>query len=1367
MKKLLFAVVAVLCIYTSCENLLLSPPVVPGRGQVNAKNPPENISATHGGKQRITLSWDPAPDAVRYFIYRADSPLNSFSQCAETASTSINLTVLPGSTVYYKVSSVYQDYTESWQSDFVMGSSLARPFISDIKDVTESNATVTWYMENARDDTYKNQLWYTVYCFNGPTELARINLDASNVTENKAEFTGLYANTSYLYQVEAYLWDGDPAAGMPSASEKSAVMNKETTRRFRPGAPVGLRVTRGTSRNSVTISFGLPDKVDIPLGENQYDPHPLYFVISRRQYSEFVNNEYQKICSYFGTNSDKANNVKNNGGIAGTFSAYNPGGTVEWTDSGVSRGVEYEYLVQSYVDTSDTITSDSSTSDERGWAMGEGTLSIGRPVYTFNQGMTLYASAKLPLQFTFDPKGETYRYTVLETIKPIDDGDDFDPKGVFNRESGTLNLDEVQNYNAEMDLTQPSTAGSPGRGDYSYRLRISLIDGTEVDTVAAIGDVQISEMTAPIEMDDFFVQDGYADKFIIRWDNYPNRKYLLFASDDPTDWTAAPIAVFNENPQDVLEAAPERDFEYEMGGQQPEVTKYFAMQPVMVVTQGNTTTEKKGQRVYAAAGSKTMGVPQLSQVTGHSYSTVTATWTEAQKADTYRIKYRYTGESGWKTAATVKKDDLEHDGAGRFRYPFKPEGFNDVARAGKEIQITVDALNEELRQTAGGGEIVLSSKEDVRTHLVGPAELAAQASRAESATRIDVSWNRIPGADGYYVFRRQFNMNGDAEEGAETVVYYIPASTASSIAVTGKNLIVDSSNIKADTGTVKAAASFTASRYTLTDSYMTDGEYSGAYSGYTDTYKNQQNDLARGNPYRYFIVPVINRSGDPESPDSIGFVYGKDSLTNKNTGVVSYTLRENGENISYSGTAVAVLEKTGFVVGFGQNVTATKGTYASTGNVNDRIRIIWSPPPLLAGVAGLNPQYTVYRKVFGDTSWETVTTGINGTEYIDTPPQRGMTYEYVVGISGSQPQNFSRFIELCETLRDGQNRPNYLGYMLEMVKMESVSRNELKVGDDFAEEVRWYSTGIKNPYSTDYNWGIDGYTILLLNRNVNNGRQWITVTDRPMGDLLNQTNQSFIVANDASNVLKVLRDYRHYFKVRSYVLNNLGEKVYCPDPAPEYVVADGRDDDYVKWGARQVSADEFAAITALSIGTGLNWAGDEHEGAQDRNWNGNHNVSISESDIGYNRTINFNNSRPYFVTVSGTLYGGTTATQITPVEYGAHRTLTLGFPTGYKDMLSTLTITGPSDVSMYSGTVTILRMTSSSAAGNAYRVTYNGVSNYAVEPRHYRTCFTFGEWYRAYKLTRNFDWSPGGGIAGTSPDKWWYPLNNGTRAGWD
>jgi hypothetical protein len=1177
MKKIWLISFAIFYILCACKDPFSPVPLIPREDGGDARSA-LNITVTQGGKRSIELNWDAVSGAVRYHIARANTPLEPFVQCGETTDNGFKFEVGPGTTVYYRVKAIFAGGKESEWSSYVMGSSLAQPVITDITEITESSATITWYMNNVSDATYKAGLRYIAYCFNQTTgaEVAQIALDGSLLAENKAQFTGLSAETKYSYQVEAFLISDQ------SNSEKSDIEDRETAIRSKPGAPVNLKAALGTAKNEIELSFELPEPVKIKHGEF-YEQHGLFFVISKRIYGD---TQYLIVNSHLG------------------IADYDVGKTVTWVDTGVRRDFKYEYQVQAYVDGVDNVrSSDESKASAVGWALAEGELSIGTPVYTKNEDESFYVSVKLPLDFAFDTRGVAYRYAVVETAEPLEDSYAYDPDIKFERKSSFLSYEQMVSFVSTMNLAQKSSAGSPGRGLYSYQAEIFLPDGTEpVDVIWAIGDIQISEDVQPLVLEEFHVQDGYTDKFIFKWPASPDLDYLLFKSTDKVHWEqireykGAHITI-DQGGYSVAELGVA-----ELGGNATVVTVYFAMQPV----RWYNDIEKKGQRFYHSESSKTLGIPQVSlDGNSSSYSTVTAVWTEAQKADTYRIKYWYT-ENGVNTAAiagTVKASELSLDAAGNFRYPFRLFADNvvDVSKAGKEIQITVDALNEGLRATVGGGEIVTTSREEVKTCLVGPALLELSASKATSASSITVSWNRISGADGYYVFRRQFNMNNTAEEGTEAIVYYVPSTQSGSVDVTGKDLLLDTTGAKVDALTVKALVSFTGMAYQLTDNFLSDIEYDGSYGRHTPTYRNQQNDLVQGYPYRYYVVPVVNRGGAPEPLANIVFAYGQDG-SNKNTNIASCTIRENNSDVRYPGAAS--IEQEGFAIGFGQNVVATKGTYSSSGNVNNGIKITWEPPQLLSTVSGFSPRYALYRRATGG-AWEAVTS-LEAREYNDTPQIKGVAYEYAVGIAngntpgGSDPRNSGRFIELCYTLRDDKLRPNMLGFMLDMVKMESVSRNEIKVGNDFAENVKWYSAGIKNSANSgDLNWGIDGYMVFVMNRNIDGN--WHEIFD--MSNIPNQTDQSVLVTNN-TGLLKVLRDYKHYFKVRSYVTIKDDEKIYCPDPPFDYealYAADksklGQDayradqhkleTEYVKWGARQVTPTEFVKIATLAMTWGI------------------------------------------------------------------------------------------------------------------------------------------------------------------------------------
>ena len=773
-----------------------------------------------------------------------------------------------------------------------------------------------------------------------------------------------------------------------------------------------------------------------------------------------------------------------------------------------------------------------------------------------------------------------------------------------------------------------------------------------------------------ILMSEVTVQDGYANKFVITWLREPTYTYELnMSSTGSGGWTK--IAEFDEW-EDATEA---QMYTYTVTGIGAGQTRYFKMQAF-----GYEEGEKTSGTSKESGAKYTLGTPALTLLSApnSSYRTVTLSWTTAQMADAYRIVYSFAGypDSHTTEAAISELTPIE----GGYTYTLLPNKYNDPQITGRLMTIHVEAQNNALYQASGCERVdITTTSGQVQTRLVGPALINASATQATSANTIALSWDSIAGANGYYVFRRQFNMNNTAQEVA-AIAYYVPAGSGT-LTVTGKSMAAGN----ADTTTTKATVAVAGNRYTLTDTWMIDSEYSGSpYNGYAANYKNQQNDIARGNAYRYFIVPVI------ASTDTVTFTPNGNSVT--------YTLTDGSGPIAYIDGAT--LEKTGFTYGFGQNVTATKGSYVSSGDVNNGIQITWSAPPLRTGTL----QYTLYRKA-SNGNWEQVTT-LNETSYVSNAETRGIVYEYAVGINGSQPHTLGRFITDSRAPVNAKGIPNVYGFMLEMQKLQSVSRDQRTEGGQFAEDI----TLIKNA-DQNYIKGIDGYTVYVMNRNLNGN--WHTIRENVAASGVDATirvttgmaSYSFTSTGNSLNfdLLRVMRDYKHYFKVRSFVMNG-STRVYCPDPSYTYSssvsgsgtnsITGSAETEYVKWGARQITADEFITIATLYMANGLklrfgtgSWPTNYGYMRWSDAGGGGCSGSIgSESNFGVNSwTLKFENFRDdltvragewaLFVTVNGTLWAGTGASNQHPRKYGD---------------LGWINIIGPSDTpALYTGQLRI------------------------------------------------------------------------------
>jgi hypothetical protein len=1236
---------------------------------------PQNLAASQGKKRAITLSWDPVDTAVRYYIYKSESPLLDFVQCGETAddAAEFELKVSPGANMYYKVAALNKKNETSPQSVYVRGSSLAQPVIYDVMSSQEdpNSAVVYWSMNNLEPDTYLDQVRYAVSCFENDLLKVRLLVDGAGMEEPRAVLPGLSANAEYLFQVEAYTAEDE------SAVETSEKMTAETARRLNPAAPGNPETIAGGAPQSVTLSFELPERVDVlekdldPVtGKREYVPHPLYFVVSRRAAGSGA--AFETLCPYFGGDAAKAALL---GGAS--FDGYVPGDRVSWTDNSIlpeNRGTEYEYRIQSYVDGIDKkITSPASIAELTGWAMKKPQVLIAAPVYTKGAGSD-YVSAALPLEFIHNAKGVAYDYRLRETIAPIGDGNPLDPPTVIQTDY-SFNLAQIQSYVAEIDLTAASSVSNKGRGFYSYAAEVRLGD-VLIETVDTVGAMKVFEKnTEHIVVENFSVKDGYPDKFEVTWTWRKDRKYILKtapAAGGP--WTE--LSPFPRDDAKDGQVFTHTDFASEG------VSRYFAITPWEGDLEGNS---------YYSPEAKTLGRPEISLYGDLSYDTVSITWSPAQMsmADNYRVTYQYSEGAPYSTGL-ISAASLTLAG-GKYVYGFKPEGYTDAARAGKPLTVFLEALNEARRIADGGGEIKTVSN-TVNTRLFGPAGLenTISADRNSSVAEIKVEWGEVAGAAGYYIVRSQYDMDNTAPSSGNEIFYYVNAADKT---LMGKEILI-TGGIKEDTDDVSAGLAFAGGTYTLTDKALSDAEYNAKKDTH-GVYADEQNDIPWGYPYRYQVVPVLSENDIP--------VFGAG-----NTCTVG--------GVTYTGTSMAGLECRGKALGFVQGVTATKGSYFSTspgGEAgNDGIAITWTKPALIPEGSG----YYVYRRPeAGSGDWTQLNSAVvSALSYIDTydgsnDPAEGTVYEYLVGVSHggvvSRPDQNARFLAWNREVKDDDvpAESKMAGYILPKPTMISASRTVNGDEAGYYEIVSWNAARVDATVDKGgKSRGIVGYAIEV--RDQSSARNWQTIKTV-------EANQNSVTYTEnlynTNGLLNVLRDYRHYFRVRAYV-DSGGEKIYSRVPDNPSNSLDGTENDYVKWGARQISAKEFAALTSLAIGTGLQG------------------VSPSQSDSYKTGTVTLSNKAVLFGAVDGTLKLKTTANTILGAGY-SFKTFDKYGAQNSGDVESTITFTANLADPLpfvYNGTVKIKGMT---ASGGTYTVTFNGQTDVSITPLTLVTApFTFG-----------------------------------------
>ena len=1216
-----------LCL-AGCKNNLLPRPDL-GTGSLidvgSAWGAPQGVTASQGLKGKIDLQWTPVKKAVRYYIYKADTPFSNYVQIGETSDStaSYSVVVSAGTDAYFKLKAVDINGKESSFSTAVRGTSLARPVISDIvgdSEAGDTSVTVYWYMNNL--DAYSDNVRYDVVCLDSSgKEQLRISVSSG---KTEALVSGLVPNTTYLYQVEAYNVTDQ------SLVEESDAMTAQTARRLRPDAPESLTVSQGLYSDKVSVSFNLPGMVDVAVEKNVYEQKPLYFKIYRKLVDE-EDSSYIPVCSYFG--AYEANAGESGICFAGQYtpdtpdSPYKPGARVTWEDVNIERGRQYVYKVQSYADNvSNLITSDLSSQAGTGWPVSTASYQMKNVVYTDDTEAGVHVRAMLQGTLFFDAKGldDDYAFDLSYSVNKIDpvSGVLIEPAETVQLSTGlTRSQLEESFYNVELP---------EGEGNYSFVVKITNKKSGWSEEIKSSNSRYIVEDLNPLMVENAFVRDGFVDRFEIGFTRYSVNTYRLEYRLDTEDENSYKL-ITEIKATDVSESGSE-------GTSEEYVYSFTA-------TDDGNYTVKSGDalrfKITPVDSKGKIGVPySFDQVfytlgtPGVTFDSVTVSqnslsvsWPEIEKATSYVVSYKYPGVSEntkvmrngeFITFAQayeadtkiipVAKEDGDPGVVNTLSCTFeKPIGYDYMEFSGRNVEVTVKALNENLEN------VYTEGKADVYT--LGPAAAGTTATVAAKENSIDVSWKEVPGATGYLIARTRYgasNTDDSRSSDGEFVYFY----DGSKLSVQGQDEAKFNSEV-----TVSDEEGI----YTLTDKYTDSTDVT--QDDTTRKFSIEQDKLGWGYPYRYQVIPV--KTSVP--------VFSRD-----------------GENISLCTVDDVVFldaDKNyvvGSAIGYGLDVKATKAESADT------VTVTWTKP-YMGGTGTLKP--VLLRVESGKTSesWTTYsqadfeTEGSKATVHLSGDgANRNKAYDYVVKYvpDGSSGFTYSPLAAYTEAQKGDSSldEPANKGYFFSVVGAEA-SKTDIKDGgaSTFAEELA----------ITPYNWterknGPEKYKVYVKNNNIDGnynlvatipvnkesyGTPAVNVSDINVTVSGSGLRFTPVFSGDVhGGLLKVLRDYKHYYKIEAV------RTIKDSDGVETEITAVLGDDDSI-WGARQITAKEFAKVATLSVGDGL------------------YNDDIcSSSSSGYVWTFNFDKSTgPYFLGISGLMHGSR-AGWLTgrPYVYGAN-----------------------------------------------------------------------------------------------------------------
>lgn len=1142
---------------------------------------PTDLKVTQGLQGRIELTWKPVLNAVRYFIYRSDTPFGNFVQVGETTDALYTQKVPAGTDTYYKITAINLQNQETDYSIAVRGTSLAQPVISDIQgDAQEGDSTVTvyWYMNNV--DAYADAVRYELVCYDATgKEQKRIPGESGNKTE--LTVTGLTPNTTYLYQVEAY------NIAEQDKTEASDKIDAQTARRLRPNPPENLTVSQGSFGDKVEVSFVLPTKVDVAVEKNVYEQRPLYFKIYRKVAGE-DDSTYEPVCGYFG--SIKKDNADKNGDdcFADQYTPTDPdapyqeGETVTWTDSTVVRGRQYQYKVQSYTDIeSRVITSDKSiATSEPGWAVAPLSFEMDPVIYDDeydSEGNPVsHKTANLSATLTFDTlgKADSYAYELTVNYRRRNNDDGSLSESTPTKLGDFFTVDELSDHIYKADL-------HANPGSYSFTVNAKHKTSGWTESITTPNSRYVVPDLQPLIVQNLVVQDGYPDKFVLTWDRDPSVTYeIKYKMEDAQggDYTLIEPVLADEG----AEPGQTQPFEYPL-------THYDGSQGKNAVTSGDALrieivpyTDYQGDNHKAGTPESpdqlfyTLGTPTVTfDQTKAAADSITVTWPRIEKATSYEVTYAYDGVSG---TTQILRDGIATTFADAYKADTqiipvtkeeeiqvtddityvisKPIGYDYMAYSGKDVTVTVKAINE-TRKT--------ETTKTATTRTLGPAATGVKATVATKEDSIHVSWKEVPGATGYLIARTRYgatNTDDSRSTDGEFVYFY----DGSKLSVVGQDITLNPAiKVTPDGDT-----------FTLADAY-TDST-GVAMDDPTRKFRIEQDKLGWGYPYRYQVFPV------KESTPS--FVRA-DNLNQCTVGSVTYQDADKNYVV-------------GSAIGYGLDVKATKAESADT------VTVTWTKPYLTGTNRTLNP--VVYRKLSSDPSgkWEAITPSITNTEATvsiasEKTDTKHKAFDYIVKYEEQSSFEGNPHPYYVESLQgDGQEAANK-GYYFTILGADA-SKREI-AGN--AEELT----------VTAYDWkerknGPEAYKVYIKNNNIDG--EWhlvatVPVTDKGYGAITGENDTGITVSNPAGTILrftpeftddvhtkylKVLRDYKHYYKIEAV-------RTITDSDGVETKISTVIGDDDSIWGARQITAKEMVKAATLAMSEGMRRA---HYKTGAKNW---------------------------------------------------------------------------------------------------------------------------------------------------------------------
>lgn len=1175
--------------FSACQNELLDSPSFQNRGSYSTGRvaAPTNLTATQGGFRSITIKWTAAKSAVFYNIYHSDTATGNFTFLEQTpdATCSYTTSADPDVKKYYKIQSVDTNGEVSEQySQICFGTTLATPIITSIKQNAKGDAiTVRWYKGvNCTTDTYLNDsLNYTIVLYNADgTQVLREEtisaMDVKEAADTKYTFTNLTPNTKYKIQIKAYT----KSAQDSKSTESSDKEDQSTAHSLIPAAPENFSVSKGTSKDSVTLSWELPKYAEIK-SATAFETRPVYFKIYRKLESA-PENAYEPIITYLGTKaptitedgstklektaiqftkpaeeaSATNDNIKVGESLAVSktdsegneikiievtypsevketdpnYPDYIPGTKITLNDLTVSRGQKYSYRVQSFIDDNGkkNVTSDESYSEETGWLINSPTVSVSstyqeKPKKTEDEP-TKIESFTVTLNFKFDDFDQPYNYVITETRQKMRKATDAEiAAGEQDKPEGDP-ITRNPNSTSYTNFFPWKYTYTPLDEEniyllYTYEVAVCQKDSQNDDSNKYI---KVSAPGSVIVINDkSMIPD--VSSFKVK-DGYKDKFELSWIYDKNCKY----ILTWKNTDKNGTETQGEYEFQesdFIKDGKQIENKKEFTYEHK--AESGDIRTEytlnaDNGLKNHETAKDENENMEFKTLGTPEpyfepSYDSIKVIWNAVQKADGTKYVAEYTFNN---EKTTIPSENIKTDDDGKTFWCEirKPYGeTTEETPADRATDASVAGSDIDFVLTADSNVDKCDTKIPVST--LGPANLDLKITGDRKT--ITLTWNKVKGAKGYLVFRKKYIKDYfDSEDDKGDLYYCSDENNQENLSVTliGADAEPSASCVSNTPGTLK----FTDKYQPVTESY------------YQDQYRTAQAQLAWGLPYGYTVIPV---------KDSSDFEFDE-----------AYEIKGTSNSIAYTEDSLKKVEKKGATFGYGLAIEASKAT------TNDEVKIKWKQPYGTTSKPTLF--YRNYNAENGSTWNQGTTVSSEESSAFIKPKVLHKAYDYMIyynidGIPEIDPY-YEYFLSSDSQLDSDKEKANK-GYIFSFATptAEYAGQDGVKNSNYYSEKFTWQTFGEEgfNIYdSTERKKKPDSIKIFMLNTNKAVGWQEIAeinpttlkataITENCIKyDLDVDTTDAYSItvapdgiknkgAPNTNGLLKVLRDAKHYYKI--------------------------------------------------------------------------------------------------------------------------------------------------------------------------------------------------------------------------------------------